>query len=266
MGGLMSVTGEPDGAPGGGPMKVGVAIVDIFTGMYASTAVLAALAHRERTGEGQHIDLALFDVQVATLANQAMNFLVAGDSPRRLGNAHPNIVPYQACPTADGHIILAVGNDSQFRKFCAVAGCPELADDPRYTTNAARVNNRQELMPLLEEALKKRPSADWIRLLESAGVPCGPINTLAEVFALPQVEARQMRIELEHPTAGQIPLVGNPMKFSRTPVVYRQPPPVLGEHNPTILRDLLQLSTEECRRLEQAGVIGASPTAARRAS
>ena len=256
MGGLMSVTGEPDGTPGGGPIKVGVAIVDIFTGMYASTAVLAALAHRERTGEGQHIDLALLDVQVATLANQAMNYLISGQSPQRLGNAHPNIVPYQACPTADGHIILAVGNDLQFRKFCQVAACPELADDPRFATNAARVNHREELMSRLEPVLKSRPNAEWISQLEAAGVPCGPIHTLAEVFAHPQVEARQMRIELDHPTAGRVPLVGNPMKFSRTPLTYRQAPPVLGEHNREVFQNLLQLSAEECRQLQETGVVG----------
>lgn len=263
MGGLMSVTGEPDGTPGGGPIKVGVAIVDIFTGMYASTAVLAALAHRERTGEGQHIDLALLDVQVATLANQAMNYLISGQSPQRLGNAHPNIVPYQACPTADGHIILAVGNDLQFRKFCQMAARPELADDPRFATNAARVNHRAELMPILEQVLKSRPSAEWIGQLEAAGVPCGPIHTLDEVFAQPQVAARQMRIELDHPRAGRVPLVGNPMKFSRTPLTYRQAPPVLGEHNREVFRDLLQLSAENCRQLQEAGVVGteASPAA-----
>lgn len=256
MGGLMSVTGAPDGEPGGGPMKVGVAIVDLFTGMYATTAILAALAHRERTGIGQHIDLALLDVQVATLANQAMNSLVAGTSPQRLGNAHPNIVPYQACPTADGYIILAVGNDGQFRKFCEVAQCPELAADARYATNEGRVRNRQELMPLIEQALKKRPSHDWISSLETAGVPCGPINTIAEVFANPQVKAREMRIELDHPAAGKIPLVGSPMKFSRTPVAYDLAPPLLGEHNAEVLGYWLGLPEEECRQLQEAGVVG----------
>lgn len=256
MGGLMSVTGEPDGEPGGGPMKVGVAIVDIFTGMYATTAVLAALAHRDRTGEGQYIDLALLDVQVATLANQAMNCLVSGQSPGRLGNAHPNIVPYQACPTADGYIILAVGNDGQFRKFCEVAGLKELADDPRFASNAGRVCNRKELMPLILQALKKRPKSEWISLLETAGVPCGPINTIEEVFANPQVEARQMRIELEHPVAGKIPLVASPMKFSATPLSYDQAPPLLGEHNGEIFGARLQLSEEQCLRLQQTGIIG----------
>ncbi|WP_020677908.1 CaiB/BaiF CoA transferase family protein [Geopsychrobacter electrodiphilus] len=255
MGGLMSVTGAPDGEPGGGPMKVGVAIVDIFTGMYASTAVLAALAHRERTGEGQHIDLALFDVQVATLANQAMNYLVSGTAPGRLGNAHPNIVPYQALATADGHIILAVGNDGQFGKFCRLAGCAALATDPRFVGNAARVENRTQLIPLIEEALRQRVSKDWIDLLEGAGVPCGPINTLAEVFSDPQIEARQMRIDLEHQSAGSVPQVGSPMKFSQTPVEYQQAPPVLGEHNREILGQLLGLSEAQQLQLASDGII-----------
>ncbi len=259
MGGLMSVTGEPDGQPGGGPMKTGVAIVDIFTGMYASTAVLAALTHKERTGEGQHIDLALFDVQVATLANQAMNYLVSGKTPERLGNAHPNIVPYQALATADGHIILAVGNDGQFRKFCTLAGCAELADQARFATNATRVENRKELIPLIEEILQQRISADWIALFEEAGVPCGPINTLAEVFNEPQVEAREMRIDLKHQRAGEVPLVGNPMKFSRTPVEYQQAPPVLGEHTGEILGGLLGLSKEERLKLAAEGIIDSCP-------
>lgn len=259
MGGLMSVTGAPDGEPGGGPMKVGVAIVDLFTGMYASTAVLAALAHRERTGEGQQIDLALFDVQVATLANQAMNYLVSGEAPGRLGNAHPNIVPYQALPTADGHIILAVGNDGQFGKFCRLAGCSALAADSRFASNAARVENRNQLIPLIEQALRQRSSATWITLLEEAGVPCGPINTLTEVFNEPQIAARQMRIELEHHSAGKVPLVGSPMKFSQTPVEYRQAPPCLGEHNNEILGELLDLSEQEQALLCAEGIIDACP-------
>jgi crotonobetainyl-CoA:carnitine CoA-transferase CaiB-like acyl-CoA transferase len=255
MGGLMSVTGEPDGAPGGGPVKVGVAIVDIFTGMYAVTSVLAALAHRERTGEGEYIDLSLLDVQVATLANQATNYLVSGRSPERLGNAHPNIVPYQALATGDGHIILAVGNDGQFAKFCAVAGCPELADDERYSTNAGRVRNRDELIPIIKELFRKRTSADWIAALENAGVPCGPINTIAEVFANPQVQSRGMRIDVPHNGSGQIPLVGSPMKFTRTPLNDRQPPPQLGEHNDEVLTGILGLGDDELARLRAAEVI-----------
>jgi crotonobetainyl-CoA:carnitine CoA-transferase CaiB-like acyl-CoA transferase len=255
MGGLMSVTGEPDDVPGGGPVKVGVAIVDIFTGMYAATAVLAALAHRERTGEGEYIDLALLDVQVATLANQATNFLVSGSSPERLGNAHPNIVPYQALATSDGHIILAVGNDGQFARFCAVAGCPELSADERFKTNADRVGNRGELIPIIKEILKQRTRAEWIAALEQAGVPCGPINTIAEVFANPQVQSRDMRIDVPHSGSGLIPLVGSPMKFSRQPLNDRQPPPLLGEHNEEVLTGRLGLDEDDWVRLRAAAVI-----------
>ncbi len=259
MGGLMSVTGEPDGEPGGGPMKVGVAIVDIFTGMYASTAVLAALTHREQTGEGQHIDLALLDVQVATLANQAMNYLIEGSEPQRMGNAHPNIVPYQALATADGHIILTIGNDSQFSKFCVLVGQPELAEDSRFASNAARVENRKVLIPILEQALQQRSSSDWIALFKETGVPCGPINTLAEVFADPQVKSRQMRIEMEHKRGGKIALVGSPMKFSQSPVEYKQAPPLLGEHNTEILGELLGLSKRERQKLAEEGIIDVAP-------
>ncbi len=262
MGGLMSLTGIPDGEPGGGPMKVGVAIVDLFTGLYAVTAVLAALTERQRSGLGQQIDLALLDVQVATLGNQAMNFLVAGNSPQRLGNAHPNIVPYQAFPTADGHIVLAVGNDDQFRRFCQVAAVPELATDERFASNAGRVRHRELLIPQLTTLFRSRPSREWLLALETAGVPCGPINTLAEVFADPQVLARGLRIELEHSAAGRVPLVGSPLNFSRTPVVYRQAPPQLGEHNGEILADRLHLTTAECRILEEAGIIGGLPAPA----
>lgn len=257
MGGLMSVTGEADGEPGGGPMKVGVAIVDIFTGMYASTAVLAAIAHREQSGEGQHIDIALLDIQVATLANQAMNYLVSGEEPQRMGNAHPNIVPYQVLATADGHIIMTVGNDRQFGSFCAVAGLPALAGDPRFKSNACRVENRKVLIPILEQALHQRRSKDWIALLEEAGVPCGPINTLAEVFADPQVIARQMRIEMEHRSGGKVALVGSPLKFSKSPVEYTQAPPVLGEHNAEIFGERLGLSAQQRQELAEQGIIDA---------
>lgn len=258
MGGLMSVTGAPDGEPGAEPMKVGVAIVDIFTGMYASTAILAALAHRDRTGEGQAIDLALLDVQVATLANQALNYLISGNPPGRLGNAHPNIVPYQACATADGHIILAVGNDEQFRKFCQVAGHPELAQDERFTTNACRVRNRHDLLPILDSIMRGRTSREWISALEEARVPCGPINRLNEVFDDPQIQSRQMRIELDHPVAGRVPLVASPMNFSATPIEYGAAPPPLGNANNEILCGLLDLSLETRLKLQQAGII--SPT------
>ncbi|OAN51443.1 CoA-transferase [Paramagnetospirillum marisnigri] len=251
MGGLMSLTGEPDGDP----MKVGVALTDIFTGMYASVAVLAALAHRDRTGQGQHVDLALLDVQVAVLANQASNYLVGGMVPRRLGNAHPNIVPYQAFPTADGHVILAVGNDGQFQKFCGVAGCPALAEDPRFATNAERVRNRETLVPLLKAALGARPSAEWIRDLEAAGVPCGPINNLAQVFDNPQIQHRGMVARLDHPEAGQVNLVANPIHFSETPIAYDRAPPRLGADTDDLLSDLLGLDEVAIAELRAKGVV-----------
>ena len=255
MGGLMSVTGVPDHMVGGGPMKVGVAIVDIFTGMYATTAVLAALVNRERTGVGQYIDLALLDVQVATLANQATNYLVSGHSPERLGNAHPNIVPYQAFATSDSHIILAVGNDDQFRRFCAIADSPCLALDDRFLTNAARVHNRHLLVPLLREIFKKRTKSRWIAELGEKGVPCGPINSLEEVFADPQVQARSMCQTVEHTLAGPIPLVGTPMKFSETPAGSGQPPPLLGEHTAEVLEQLLGIDSGQFARLREMDVI-----------
>ncbi|MEL0169740.1 MAG: CaiB/BaiF CoA-transferase family protein [Pseudomonadaceae bacterium] len=239
MGGLMSITGKADGEEGAGPVKVGVALTDILTGLYASNAVLAALAERERSGLGQYIDLALLDVQIACLGNQALNYLTTGVPPKRLGNAHPNIVPYQDFPTADGDFILTVGNDGQFRKFCEVAGHPEWATDPRFVSNAARVANRTELVPLIRQVTVFRTTAEWIAALEQAGVPCGPINDLAQVFADPQVQARGTRIRMDHPLAGKVDLVANPIRLSRTPVDYRRPPPLLGEHNSEVLADWL---------------------------
>lgn len=252
MGGLMSLTGEPEGEP----MKVGVALTDIFTGMYASVAVLAALSHRDRTGQGQHVDLALLDVQVAVLANQAANYLVGGMVPKRLGNAHPNIVPYQAFATSDGHVILAVGNDGQFQKFCAVAGCPEVAADPRYASNAGRVGNRDSLIPLLREVLRSRPSAVWIETLEAAGVPCGPINTLDQVFDNPQIKHRGMVAAVDHPLAGPVDLVANPIRFSETPVAYDRAPPVLGADTDAVLVRLLGLDEAAIADLRAKGVVG----------
>ena len=239
MGGLMSITGKADGEDGAGPVKVGVALTDILTGLYASNAILAALAERERSGQGQYIDLALLDVQIACLGNQALNYLTTGMPPRRLGNAHPNIVPYQDFPTADGDFILTVGNDGQFRKFCEVAGHPEWATDPRFVSNAARVANRAELIPLIRQVTVFRTTAEWIAALEQAGVPCGPINDLAQVFADPQVQARGTRIRMAHPLAGEVDLVANPIRLSRTPVDYRRPPPLLGEHNSEVFADWL---------------------------
>ncbi|EME71561.1 acyl-CoA transferase/carnitine dehydratase [Paramagnetospirillum caucaseum] len=251
MGGLMSLTGEAEGQP----MKVGVALTDIFTGMYAGFAVLAALARRDRTGEGGHIDLALLDVQVAVLANQAANYLVGGTVPRRLGNAHPNIVPYQAFATADGHIILAVGNDGQFRRFCETAGRPDLGSNPRYATNVERVRNRAELVPTLEALLAARSSAEWIAALETAGVPCGPINDLAGVFADPQVIHRGLRTRLDHPLAGGIDLVANPIRLDGAQAVSGRAPPLLGADTAEVLADLLGLDAAEMARLKAAGVV-----------
>jgi len=251
MGGLMSLTGEPDGEP----MKVGVAVLDIVTGMYAATAVLAALAHRERSGRGQHVDLALLDVQVATLANQAQSYLVTGSNPRRLGNAHPSIVPYQAFATADGHIILAVGNDGQFARFCQVAGRPDLAADERFRANAGRVLHRAALVPELERVLAMRPSSDWIASLEAAGVPCGPINDLGQVFEDPQVRARGMRLEVPHPLAGTASLVASPIRLSGTPVAPGTAPPTLGQHTHEVLAEVLGLDEATRASLREVGVI-----------
>jgi glutaryl-CoA transferase len=255
MGGLMSVTGEPDGVPGGGPMKVGVAITDLLTGMYAATAVLAALAHRDRSGRGQWIDLALLDVQVAGLANQAESFLASGRAPGRLGNAHPSIVPYQAFAALDGHVVIAVGNDGQFARLCEVAGVPELARDPRFATNAARVEHRAELVAALRPILAARASAEWIAALEAAGVPCGPINDLAQVFDDPQIRHRGLRVEAPHPVAGTVPMVASPIRLSATPIRHDVPPPTLGQHTREVLTGLLGMGEEEVVTLREKGVI-----------
>jgi len=252
MGGLMSLTGAADGEP----MKVGVALTDIFTGMYASVAVLAALAHRDRTGEGQHIDLALLDVQVAVLANQASNYLVGGMIPRRLGNAHPNIVPYQAFPTSNGYAILAVGNDAQFARFCAVAGRAEIATNADYATNAARVRNRAVLVPMLQAWMQERTTEDWIAALEAAGVPCGPINTLDQVFANRQIQHRDMVVETAHPTGGTVRMVANPIKLSGTPIQYDRPAPMLGADTDDCLTRSLGLDEATLADLRAKGVIG----------
>jgi glutaryl-CoA transferase len=244
MGGLMSITGASDGPP----MKVGVAITDILTGMYASTGILAALAQREKTGRGQHLDLALLDVQVAMLANQAESFLVTGSPPGRLGNAHPSIVPYRAFATADGHIILAAGNDGQFTRFCEVAGRPELARDPRYSTNAARVSNRAELEPMLADILAARKSADWISALEAATVPCGPINDLMQVFSDPQVVHRGLRMDAE-----SVPMVRSPLRLEGAPEC--APAPRLGAHTDEVLVSLLRMSRAELAALRADGVL-----------
>ena len=238
MGGLMSVTGEKDGEPGAGPQKVGVALTDIMTGLYAAIGILAALAEREQSGLGQHVDLALLDVTAATLANQATNYLVGGMNPTRLGNAHPNVVPYQSFVCADGHLIVAVGNDSQFRRFVAELGLPELADDPRFVTNRKRVEHREELIPPLQAKMLEQSKQEWINRLEEVGVPAGPINTVADVFDEPQIAAREMRVQVPHPLNPDLELVGSPIKLSRTPVDDRRPPPMLGEHTEQVLAKL----------------------------
>jgi crotonobetainyl-CoA:carnitine CoA-transferase CaiB-like acyl-CoA transferase len=255
MGGMMSVTGEPDDAPGGGPQRAGVPIADIITGMYASIAICAALAHRERSGKGQHLDLALLDSQIALLAYQNTNYFATGKPPKRIGNLHPNIVPYQPFRTADGEVILACGNDNLYRKFCEAAGCTELARDPRFATNGKRVENRVELTRLLGEVFRKRSKREWLELLEAAGVPNGAINDVAQVFEEPQVKARGVRIDLEHAAAGTLPSVASPMHFSETPIEYRRGPPVLGEHTNEVLRSLLGKNEGDIARLRSAGVI-----------
>ncbi|QGZ41607.1 CaiB/BaiF CoA transferase family protein [Pseudoduganella flava] len=255
MGGLMSVTGERDDLPGGGPQKAGVALTDLMTGMYATIAILAALAHRDRTGEGQYIDMALLDVQVAMLANQGSNYLNSGKPPKRWGNAHPNIVPYQTFACADGHIIVATGNDGQYQKFVEAGGRPELAGDPRFATNPLRVQNRDVLVPLLAAMVLERTRDEWIALLEGVGVPCGPINDLHDVFANPQVQAREMVVDVPHPTAGSTKLVRSPMRLSGTPADVRTAPPTLGQHTEDVLCGLLGRSLEDVAALRARGVL-----------
>jgi crotonobetainyl-CoA:carnitine CoA-transferase CaiB-like acyl-CoA transferase len=255
MGGLMSVTGQPDDSPGAGPMKVGVALTDVMSGLYASTAILAALMAREKTGKGQHIDLALLDVGIATTCNQSMNYLYSGEIPGRMGNAHPNTVPYQDFPTADGHMILAIGNDNQFTKFCSAVGEPQWASDSRFAGNAARVINRVELIRLMRAITVMKTTREWITLFENKGVPCGPINNMADVFNDEQVIARGTKITMQHP-AGEIPLVASPIKLSGTPVEYRLPPPQLGQHTEEVLQGLLAIDGERIIALRKLGVIG----------
>ncbi len=255
LGGLMSITGRPDGEPGGGPIKAGVALTDILTGLYAANAIQAALLWRESSGLGQHIDMALLDVQVACLANQAMNYLATGQSPDRLGNAHPNIVPYQDFPTADGHMILAIGNDAQFARFCTAAGAPELASDERYATNRARVVNRATLIPRLNGLTRRRGTQQWIEALEAIGVPCGPINDLAGVFADPQVQARGLEVRQRREGGTPVPQVASPMRLSQTPVGYDRPPPALGADSEDVLREVLGRSAEEIARLRRDRVV-----------
>jgi len=249
MGGLMSITGERDDAPGGGPQKAGVAVADLMTGMYSTVGILAALHERGRSGLGQHIDMALLDCQVAMMANQNLNYMTSGKAPRRAGNAHQNLVPYQVFAVSDGHMIVAVGNDSQFRAYCRVIGMPELAEDVRFNTNPKRVLNREELVPLLVERMAQGERDHWLAELERAGVPAGPINTLDQVYEDPQVVFRQMKRELPHPVAGTVPMAGSPLRLSGSPVEYRHAPPMLGEHTAQVLRDRLGLSDADIEAL-----------------
>lgn len=255
MGGLMSITGERDDLPGGGPQKLGVAFADLMTGTYSAIAILAAIAHRNNTGEGQYIDMALLDVQVATMANMNMNYLTSGNIPKRQGNAHANIVPYQVFHAKDGDMVVAVGNDSQFVKFCEIIGHPELAQDERFITNAGRVRNRETLIPILQTILLERSVMEWVEPLESSGVPAGPINNIAQTFEHPQVKYRQMKIELPHPLSGKVPLVANPIRFSRTPVSYRTAPPTLGQHTQEVLSTLGGVSEANMKSLSEKGII-----------
>ena len=255
MSGFMSVTGERDDLPGGGPQKAGVAISDLMTGMYACTAIVAAIAQRELNGVGQYIDVSLFDAQVAMMAVMNMNYLVSGAPPGRAGNAHQNIVPYQVFACGDGHLILAVGNDAQFTRFCDIAGKPEWARDPRFAANAERVKRRDVLVPLIAAVMRTRIQAEWLQVLEAVGVPCGPINRLDQVFADPQVLARGMRFDLPHRLSGTVPQVGNPLHFSANPVAYTQAPPLLGEHTATVLSQRLGLSAESLADLAARGVV-----------
>ena len=255
MGGFMSVTGEADNKPGGGPQKAGVGTADLFTGMYATTAILAALIHRERTGEGQYIDMALLDTQVAVMANVSSNYLCSDEIPQRWGNASPIIVPYQTFPTSDGWVIVAVGNDNQFKQFVSAGGQMQLADDPLYSKNPQRVLNREQLVPLLEAMTRQKTKAQWLSLLEEAGVPCGPINNIKEVFENEQVIARELQFDMPHPTTGKMKLVANPIRMSKTPVEANLAPPTLGQHTEEILHNRLKLDSEQIHKLRDQGII-----------
>jgi crotonobetainyl-CoA:carnitine CoA-transferase CaiB-like acyl-CoA transferase len=255
MGGLMSITGERDDLPGGGPQKVGVAIADITTGLYSTIAILGALYHRAQTGEGQYIDMALLDCQVAMLGNMNLNYLVSGKAPGRMGNAHQNIVPYQVFPCRDGHLILAVGNDEQYARFCDEAGVAHLARDERFATNQARVRNRETLVPILQEVLMTRDRDDWLRVLDTLGIPSGPINNLEQVFAGPQVVARGLKLSLPHDQAGTVPGVANPIRMSGTPIQKQAAPPMLGQHTQEVLENLLRLPKSEIERLQNLKII-----------
>lgn len=253
MGGVMSLTGEPEGEP----MKVGVSIADLMAGMYACVGILAAVRHKQLTGEGQFIDIGMLDTHVAWLANQGMNYLATGENPERLGNNHPNILPYQVMPTADGYIVLSVGNDDTFERFCDLAECRELLEDDRFKTNVERVKNRAHTTEVLNEITRRKPSAWWLENLEKHKIGCGPINNLSEVFRDPHVVAREMVLEMDHPATGgkKAKLIASPLKLSATPVSYRRPPPMLGEHTDEVLRENLSLSEDEIAELKTKKIV-----------
>ncbi len=251
MGGVMSLTGEPDGMP----QKVGVPVADVFSGLYGCIGILAALRHRERTGQGQQVDIGMLDTHVAWLANQAMNYLATDENPARLGNQHPNIVPYQVFPTADGHIVLSIGNEPTFQRFCENFDATHLLADPRFATNAARVENRAAATEAITEVMRRHPTGWWVERLEALKIGCGPINTLKQVFADPQVQARGVVVEMAHGSGAMVKTVANPVRLSETPAEYRLPPPLLGEHNEEILQDLLGMEPEELAALREKGII-----------
>ncbi len=253
--GFMSITGERDDLPGGGPQKAGVAITDLTTGLYSTIAILAALQHRNNTGEGQYIDMCLSDSAVALMANMNMNYLTSGVPPKRYGNAHPNLLPYQVFDTADDPIIIAIGNDGQFRRWCELAGAPELADDERFATNPSRIRNREALIERVIALMKEHPRAWWVEHLEKLGVPYGVVNNFAQVFEDPHIQARGMQFAMDHPAAGTVPMVRSPVNLKGSPPVYRRPPPMLGEHSESVLRDILGKSEEEIAALREAGVV-----------
>ena len=256
MGGLMSVTGEPDDQPGGGPQRVGVAVIDLFTGMYATVAILAALRNKDKTGKGQHIDIGMLDVSASMMVNQAMNYFVTGKVPQRTGKAHPNIAPYQWFHASDGHILLAVGNSAQYERMCKVMGRPDLATNEKFATPAARVANAKELAEIIDSITRQKTIDEWVSLMESVDVPCGPINTLDRLFSDPQIEARGTKTRYSHPVYGEVTAVNNPIRFSDTPISDVPPPPVLGEHTAAVLTSVLGKSPEELEALKAKGTVG----------
>ena len=253
IGGIMSITGTPEGEP----VKVGVGIADVMTGMYASTAILAALRHRDATGEGQHIDTCLLDTQISWLINEGTNYLISGEIPKRLGNEHPNIVPYKVFSTSDGYVILAVGNDRQFRDWCTAAGADDLKDDERFKTNPLRIKNREVLYQKMPSFMKRKTTKEWLSIMEEVKVPCSPVNNIEQVFDDPHVKHREMKIEMDHELSGsgKVPLIGNPLKLSATPPQYRRPPPTLGQHTEEVLSEILELNSQEIKELRDKGAI-----------